>query len=76
MDKIRFYKETIYENIDYEALKEQVDSQRLDEIIDIMLECICSSEYSAPVEHPRPAKLNSTVAENEQHHRSSCTLIS
>ena len=46
MDKIRFYKETIYGNIDYEALKEQVDSQRLDEIIDIMLECICSSSQS------------------------------
>ena len=35
-----------------------------------------SHEYSAPVEHPRPAKLNSTVAENEQHRRSSCTLTS
>ncbi|MBR6669538.1 MAG: hypothetical protein IKL31_02180, partial [Ruminococcus sp.] len=33
-------------------------------------------EYSAPVEHPRPAKMNSTVAENEQHRRSSCTLTS
>ena len=31
-------------------------------------------EYSAKVEHPRPPKLNSTVAENEQYRRSSCTL--
>ena len=33
-------------------------------------------EYSAPVEHLRPAKLNTCVAENEQCRRSSCTLTS
>lgn len=32
------------------------------------------TEYIAPVEHPRPAKLNTCVADNEQHRRSSCTL--
>ena len=34
------------------------------------------TEYSAPVEHPRPAKLNTCVADNEQCRRSSCTLTS
>ncbi len=43
MDEMRIYKAVIYQNIDYETLREQVDSQRLDEIVEIMLECICSS---------------------------------
>lgn len=46
MDKMRIYREIIYENIDYEILREQVDSSRLDEIVEIMLECICSSSKS------------------------------
>ena len=36
--------------------------------------CLKWTEYSAPVEHPRPAKLNTCVADNEQCRRSSCTL--
>ena len=46
IDRIRIYRSIIYENIDYEILREQLDSQRLDEIVDIMLECICSSAKS------------------------------
>ena len=36
--------------------------------------CEVSVEYSAPIEHPWPAKLNTCDAENEQCRRSSCTL--
>jgi hypothetical protein len=42
-------------------------------IVPVSVPC---SEYSAPDEHPRPSKLNSAVAENEQRRRSSCTLTS
>jgi hypothetical protein len=34
------------ENIDYEILREQMNDERLDEIVEIMLECICSSSKS------------------------------
>ena len=46
IDKIRIYRSIIYANIDYEILREQLDRQRLDEIVDIMLECIWSSAKS------------------------------
>lgn len=43
MDEIRIYKAIIHQNISYEIIREQFDSKRLDEIVEIMLECICSS---------------------------------
>lgn len=45
MDKIDAdtYRRIVYENIDYEIICEQYDRERLDEIVEIMLECICSA---------------------------------
>lgn len=46
MDEMRIYKAIIHENIDYEILREQINDERLDEIVEIMLECICSTSKS------------------------------
>ena len=43
MDEIRIYKAIIHQNISYEIIRDQFDSKRLDEIVEIMLGCICSS---------------------------------
>jgi hypothetical protein len=42
MDAIEAYREIIKENISYDILKQKCDVQRLDEIVDIMLETLCS----------------------------------
>ena len=46
MDEMRIYKAIIHENVDYEILREQINDERLDEIVEIMLECICSTSKS------------------------------
>ena len=43
IDEIEAYKQVIYDNIEYDILSEQYDREQLDEIIEIMLECICSN---------------------------------
>lgn len=42
MDAIEAYREIIKENISYDILKQKCDAERLDEIVDIMLEILCS----------------------------------
>lgn len=43
MNEIEIYRAIVYENISYESLRYQYNPDRLDEITEIMLECICSS---------------------------------
>lgn len=43
IDEIETYRKILYENIDYEVLKEQDSRGILDEIAELMLECICST---------------------------------
>ncbi len=43
METMDVYKQVIYDNIDYDIISEQYDKEQLDEIIEIMLECICSN---------------------------------
>lgn len=42
MDTIEIYRSILYENIEYDILCQQEDKELLDEIVEIMLECICS----------------------------------
>jgi hypothetical protein len=42
MDAIEAYREVIKENISFDILKQKCDAERLDEIVDIMLETLCS----------------------------------
>jgi len=44
MDSIEIYRSILYDNIEYEILCQQEDKELLDEIVEIMLECICSSK--------------------------------
>ena len=44
METMDVYKQVIYDNIDYDIISEQYDKEQLDEIVEIMLECICSSK--------------------------------
>lgn len=46
IEAIDAYKQVIYDNIEYDILSEQYDREQLDEIIEIMLECICSNAYT------------------------------
>ena len=41
IDKIETYRGIILENIEYDIICSQFDKERLDEIVEIMLECIC-----------------------------------
>jgi hypothetical protein len=43
IDAIDDYRRLIYNNIDYDILSAHLDREQLDEIIEIMLECICSN---------------------------------
>src|SRR5574344_2390860 len=43
IEAIDAYKQVIYDNIEYDILSAQYDREQLDEIIEIMLECICSN---------------------------------
>ncbi len=43
IDEIEAYKQVIYDNVEYDIISEQYDREQLDEIIEIMLECICSN---------------------------------
>ena len=43
IDEIEAYKQVIYDNVEYDIISEQYDREQLDEIIEIMLECICST---------------------------------
>ena len=43
-DMIDTYREIIKDNIDYDVIKHDYDIERLDEIIEIMLECVCSTK--------------------------------
>jgi hypothetical protein len=43
LDIYKKYREIIRNNIEYEIIKRQHDKERVDEIIEIMLECICSA---------------------------------
>ena len=44
MDSIEIYRSILHDNIEYDILCQQEDKELLDEIIEIMLECICSSK--------------------------------
>ena len=44
MDTIEIYRNILHENIEYDILCEQKDKELLDEIVEIILECICSSK--------------------------------
>ena len=44
MDTIEIYRNILHDNIEYDILCQQEDKELLDEIIEIMLECICSSK--------------------------------
>jgi len=44
MDTIGIYRSILHENIEYDILCEYEDKELIDEIIEIMLECICSSK--------------------------------
>jgi hypothetical protein len=43
METMEIYKQVIYNNIEYDIISEQYDREQLDEIVEIMLECICSN---------------------------------
>ncbi len=43
METMEIYKQVIYDNIEYDIISEQYDREQLDEIVEIMLECICSN---------------------------------
>lgn len=43
IETMEAYKQVIYENIEYDILSEQYSREQLDEIIEIMLECVCST---------------------------------
>ena len=42
IDKIDGYRAIILENIEYDLIVDQYNKAQLDEIVDIMLECVCS----------------------------------
>lgn len=42
MDAMEAYREIIRENVSYDVLRQKCDPERLDEIMDIMLETVCS----------------------------------
>ena len=42
IDKIDGYRAIILENIEYDLIVDQFNKAQLDEIVDIMLECVCS----------------------------------
>lgn len=42
MDRIEAYREIIHENIDYDIMLERYDRERLDELVEIMLDAVCS----------------------------------
>ena len=44
MDSIEIYRSILHDNIEYDILCQQEDKELLDEILEIMLECICSSK--------------------------------
>src|SRR5574344_2146603 len=44
MDTIEIYRSILHDNIEYDILCQQADKELLDEIVEIMLECICSSK--------------------------------
>lgn len=44
MDTIEIYRSILHDNIEYDILCQQEDKELLDEIVEIMLECICSSK--------------------------------
>lgn len=43
MDRIDAYRSIVYQNIEYEYMIRQYDKEQLDEIVEIMVECICST---------------------------------
>lgn len=49
IDEMMIYKEIVYKNTDYENLRYQTNPDKLDELIEIMLECICSSSETIRV---------------------------
>ena len=59
-------------HIDYSAMNKQIFGKTLMTLLKPIYASM--DEYSAQVEHPRPLKLNTCVAENEQSRRRSCTL--
>jgi len=72
MDAIEAYREVIKENISYDILKQKCDAERLDEIVDIMLETLCSrkkqiriagEDFSAEVVKSRLLKLDDSHIE-------------
>lgn len=42
MERMREYKEVILENIAYDVLADRVDRDRLDEVVDLLVETVCS----------------------------------
>lgn len=44
MDSIEIYRSILHDNIEYDILCQQEDKELLDEIVEIRLECICSSK--------------------------------
>jgi len=68
IDRIEAYRAIIMENIDYHILLERYDQERLDELVEIMLEAVCSirdylrvagSDMPTEVVRSRMLKLNS-----------------
>jgi hypothetical protein len=44
IDTIEVYRRIVKDNIGYDAIRNEYEQDRLDEIVEIMLECICSSK--------------------------------
>lgn len=69
MDSIEAYRQFIKENIEYDCLLEQYGRERMDEILELMLEAVClpkthirigGEDFPAEVVKSRLLKLNST----------------
>jgi len=72
IDKFNRYREVIYKNIEYDILCERCDREKLDEIVEIMLDHICGksdsvrigkTEFPAEVVKSRLLKLDSSHIE-------------
>ena len=72
MDAIEVYRQIIYENIAYDVLSERHGAERMDEVVELILEIICSKrpyiriagdEYPAAVVKSRLMKVDSSHVE-------------
>ncbi len=44
IDEIEAYRQIIHDNIDYDIISQSGDTDRLDEIVEIILDCVCTSK--------------------------------